>query len=273
MDQPFAPDTPQSPEVLVQSFYADPHVFDILHTPGTANEVNGLERICQKFARTSGDVTWLEPACGTGRYLRVAAGRGINVVGFDTSSDMIEYAQRRIPTGKGAGTSSLFVGDMVSFTPPVKANSIDMSFNTINTIRHLETDDAMLAHFECTRRVLKRGGIYVVGVSITDYVHERETEDVWHARRGHVHVDQAVQYLPPEDPNTRTEIVCSIMTVTTPKTTQQIESRYTLRTYDRTQWDTLMHKVGFRRLAAITEWGDEMDPPRWGYTIEVLSPV
>lgn len=273
MDQPQASQTEPATEVLVQSFYADPHVFDILHTPGTANEVNGLERICQKFARTTGHMTWLEPACGTGRYLRVAAGRNINVVGFDTSEDMIEYATKRMPTGTGAGTHSLAAADMASFVPPVTPGSIDMSFNTINTIRHLQTDEAMHAHFDCTRKALKPGGIYVVGVSITDYVYERETEDVWRVRRGGTTVDQVVQYLPPDDPATRTETVCSIMTVTAPKLTQQIESTYTLRTYNRPQWDGIVGAVGFRRLAAVTEMGDEMDPPRWGYTLEVLTPA
>ena len=67
-----------------QSLYADPTVYDILYTPGTAAEIDALERVERSLAgdRLRPDRLWFEPACGTGRCLRVAAGRGRRVAGF-----------------------------------------------------------------------------------------------------------------------------------------------------------------------------------------------
>ena len=68
-----------------QSLYADPMVYDILYTPGTAGEVSAFEMLEKRFAsgRLKKNRLWFEPACGTGRYLRVAQNRGRRVVGFD----------------------------------------------------------------------------------------------------------------------------------------------------------------------------------------------
>ena len=49
--------------------------------------------------------------------------------------------------------------------------SIDAAFNPVNTIRHLESDRAMLRHFAQMADIMKPGAIYVVGVSLIDYDH------------------------------------------------------------------------------------------------------
>ena len=63
----------------MERLYDDPAVYDILHTPGTAREIDVLEFIEATCGQPGG--RWYEPACGTGRYLRVAAGRGRRVGG------------------------------------------------------------------------------------------------------------------------------------------------------------------------------------------------
>ena len=59
-------------------FYSDPAVYDILHAPGTAAEVDAHEKIERALmpGRLKKRRLWFEPACGSGRYLKVAAGRG-----------------------------------------------------------------------------------------------------------------------------------------------------------------------------------------------------
>ena len=141
-----------------RNFYDDAMLYDILHAPGTAEEVDGLERIALRFApgRPERQV-WLDPACGTGRYLRVAAGRGRSVIGVDLSPAMIEYARRRVPGGR------LLVGDMQHLDALLRPASVHFAFNMINTIRHLLTDDALALHLRAMARVLVPGGVYAVG--------------------------------------------------------------------------------------------------------------
>ena len=78
--------------------YTDPAVYDILHARGTAAEVDGLERMAARVRSGRARQTWLEPACGTARYLRLAARRGRRTVGFDLSPVMIATPTARIAT-------------------------------------------------------------------------------------------------------------------------------------------------------------------------------
>jgi len=122
-------------------FYENPSVYDILHTAGTATEVDGLERMVMRFVRTPSRVmTWMEPACGTGRYLRVAGSRGTRVIGVDSSAGMIGYARERM---EDTGIDfRLIEADMRDLGGKVKTGSVDFAFNLINSIRHLESDAA-----------------------------------------------------------------------------------------------------------------------------------
>ncbi|MFG0306810.1 MAG: class I SAM-dependent methyltransferase [Phycisphaerales bacterium JB040] len=249
--------------------YADARVYDILHRPGTADEVTTLERIAARFGESRRADRWLEPACGTGRLLRVAAARGRRVTGFDLEPAMIEYARDRLKAQGLASRARLFVADMRSFAdhagPPA-----DLAFCTINTIRHLTTDDAMLRHFQQAARALRPGALYVVGLSTTLYGCEQETEDVWQATRAGTRVTQTVQYLPPS-PADRAETVISHLEIErTGRATESRTSRYTLRSYSLSEWTGLVDASGFELLAPVDDGAFQIDPPRTGYAHWVL---
>jgi len=203
------------------SLYADPAIYDILYAPDTWREVDALERIERRYAREAGrslsrDRFWFEPACGSGRYLRCAARRGRRTAGFDLDQRMLDYAAaRKLPAN--ARPPRLFRADMADCLDAARAagirpGSVDFGFNPVNSIRHLASDRAVLAHLDQTAELLKPGGLYVVGLSLTDYANLLPEEDLWTAARGQCRVTQLVNYLPPE-PGTkqaRTERVLSV---------------------------------------------------------------
>ena len=253
-------------------FYASPAVYDILHTPGTAREVDGLERLARRFVGP-GARAFLEPACGSGRYLRVLALRGHRAIGFDRDGAMVEYASARLRRFKRA---RVFVGDMRTFADAggVRAGSVDLAFTPINSIRHLDSDRAMLEHLEQVARVLRAGGRYAVGVSITQYGVEEPSEDRWEGGRGGCRVTQVVQYLPaPGGPGRggREETVISHMTVRTTGRTRHIDSSYVLRAYDLGQWDRLVSRSALRVEAVVDERGDDLALAPPGYAVFVLG--
>ncbi len=255
-----------------QGFYDDPRVYDVLHTPGTASEVDGLERIERRFAgRTRGMPVWLEPACGTGRYLRVAAGRGRRVVGFDLSDGMIGYARESLKRRGHARRSRMFVADMGEFADHVPWR-VDLAFNLISTIRHLGSDAALLAHLEQVARTLAPGGVYAVGLGTCVYGAEMESEDVWTARRGSMGVTQVVQYFPARGAD-RVERVVSHMTVRTPAGERHIDSAYTLRAYSLGQWYDAIAASPMRLEAVVEEDGRDVEAPASGYAVYVLRPA
>ncbi|MCC6677851.1 MAG: methyltransferase domain-containing protein [Phycisphaerales bacterium] len=296
-------------------FYSLTELYDILHTPGTAREVDGLERIARKFApgavrtkskdhdrlggspitgtkRVTESPVWLEPACGTGRYLRVLARRGYRAIGFDKSAEMVAYAEERLgaraerhgsesraTTGRATGgraAARVFVAGMEDFDRRLRGVKVDFAFNLINTIRHLPSDRAMVAHFDAMARAMKKGAVYIVGLSLTAYGRERDDEDLWKGRRGATEVTQIVQYLPPppevrRGPGARTERVISHLVVRSGERTRDITSAYTLRCYSLKQWMKVVEKSALEVLASIDEDGNDHLARDGGYCVFVLG--
>ncbi len=251
--------------------YADASVYDILQTPGTAAEVDGFERVEAAWGGASGraDRLWFEPACGTGRYLRVAAGRGRRVGGYDRDPGMVAYAARRLgPVVRTADMTDPMV-------PGVRPGAVSFAFNPVNTIRHLPDDAAVLAHLAQVAWLLAAGGLYVVGISLTDYDWLEPEEDLWEAARGRCRVSQLVNYLPPEPgtPRARLETVVSHLTITRPGGVEHRDDHYDLRTYDARQWRRLVERSALRRVASCDGEGQPLAGRRLPYQLEVLAPA
>lgn len=257
--------------------YEDALVYDVLHAPGTAEEVTGLEAIERRFVPKDmlrRGRCWLEPACGSGRYLREAAKRGIDVIGFDQLEGMVEFARERTPEpGPGIGQSNYFQADMTAFSASIGKRCVTFAFNTINTIRHLPSDDAMRAHFAEVAKVLVPGGVYAVGMSLSAYGREQPSEDVWSGRRGSLGVQQIVQFFPSDaegSPSSRAERVISHLVIDRPSGVEHRDSVYTLRTYNMEQWNTLVSSIDLHRTATVDEKGHDVFPSDGGYFLFIL---
>lgn len=261
-----------------QGFYDDPAIYDILHTPGTAEEVEGLLRIARRHAPTRRPRRWIEPACGSGRYLRVLSARGERALGFDLSASMVEYARKRLDR-LALRHARACVAPMETFADALGLeHKFEVGFNLINSIRHLPGEAAMREHLGQMRRALVEGGIYIVGISISAYGLEAASEDVWEGRRGSCHVRQLVSYLPPDvdlgegHPRARLERVISQMTVTTPAGERQIGSTFDLFCYDVRQWRAVVASAAYEIVACVDEDGRETPEPEPGYALFILRP-
>lgn len=243
--------------------YDDAEIYDILHQPGTAAEAAGMVRIARRFLPRRTTPTFLEPACGSGRYVRALASLGYHASGFDLNPAMIRFARRGAPV-----KARFFVADMTSFA--TRAPKAWCLFNPINSIRHLGSDLALRAHFDQSRRALHPGGISVIGISLSWYGAEVPTEDVWTGARRSTRVSQVVSYFPPS--TGRREHVVSHLTIARRGEEEHRDSRYWLRTYDRTQWETAIGRAKFRILGIVNEQGRDDDPGRVGYALWVLTP-
>lgn len=267
-------------------FYSDARIYDILHGPGTLGDLTMLERVERIAAKQSHSKPdrvailkksriWLEPACGSGRYLLAAAKRGRRVVGFDLEPAMIEYCNKGVAKLEGAARRRcrFAVADMTDFMSVVPEASVDFAFNLINTIRHLPTDAAMIAHLGQVRRALRPGGVYVVGISLSAYGLETATEDLWSGKRGATTVTQVVQYEPPVGlrGGARVERVFSVVTVASPRGERQMSSTYGLRTYSRAQWERVIERAKMRVMRIVDDDGHDHEPGALGYAIWVLT--
>lgn len=250
------------------ALYADPEVYDILHEPGTAAELRGLERAAL-LCLNGKNQRWIEPACGSGRLVRLVAGRGRFCAGFDLSRAMIRYAKRAAEAEGVADLAEFFVGDMRNLGRRKDLAAYDVAVNPINSIRHLATDAAMHDHLRAVRRALRPGGVYVVGLSLCAYGMEEETEDVWRGRRGRTSVTQVIQYLPPRA-GSRVERAVSHLTVRTPGGERHLDSAYDLRGYNLAQWERLIGRSAMRLGAVADSMGRPVEPTEPGYFLFVL---
>jgi SAM-dependent methyltransferase len=255
--------------------YDDAAIYDLLYTPGTATEVDGLERLARRFIDRA-QPHWLEPACGTGRYLRVLAARGHHVTGFDHKPGMLEYAQGRLQHSSARRRVHLFHADMERFSAAIEPGTIDIAFNLVNTIRHLESDAAVLRHLAEMARVLRPGGIYVIGISLSAYGSESPEEDVWEARRGRCRVRQVIQFLPPgtwigSGRGERIERAVSHLMVERPSGQEHRDTTYPLRCYDAAQWRWLLTHSPLRPIGAANAAGRMMPRRPMPYALDVLD--
>lgn len=225
-----------------RSLYDCPQWYDIVHEAGTAAEVTQLQRINKKYG--TGGRRWLEPACGTGRFLRVLANRGCQAVGYDASPVMLDYARRRLQA-RGL-KARLCPGDMATFVRP---RTFDIAFNLINTFRHLLDPLEALAHLNCIARSLKRGGVYVLGIDLIDYDDPQPGEEVWVARRGRCNVRHVMFNIPPERRRRRERIINHLI-VDTPSGRSTYESHYDLLSYNLAEWLYLLEESELNCIAA-----------------------
>jgi SAM-dependent methyltransferase len=247
--------------------YSDPEVYDILHWPGTLAEFRGLMRAAKTVLGSEGPWTVLEPACGTGRLLRVAAEAGHRAIGFDLAAGMVEYAAAKLERHRGR-RHRVFVGDMMEFARGMAGVRVDVAFCPINTIRHLESDAAMLTHFEQIESVLRRDGVYLVGVTSSLPKLESPSEDLWKGSRGRVRVQQIVSFIPPA--RGRFERVHSHLIVRTPRGEQHRDSTYRLRTYSLEQWTSLVERSPLKTAGTFDAAGKPVSPPKLGYAVWAL---
>ncbi len=85
------------------------------------------------------------------------ASRGFQLTGLDLNPNALAYCGKKLER-KGL-KAKLVVGDMTDFalSPP-----FDAAFNTLNTFRHLTTEDQAVRHLKLIAKHLKQGGIYVL---------------------------------------------------------------------------------------------------------------
>jgi ubiquinone/menaquinone biosynthesis C-methylase UbiE len=126
-------------------------------------------------ALTSGGPV-VELAIGTGRIAVPVAEAGIDVIGVDSSPQMLAVARS---TAEAAGVSSrldLRVGDLR--TPPV-SERVPLVICPFRSLLHMETEDEKLRALTAARELLEPRGAYVFDVFAPSREDIDETHDRW----------------------------------------------------------------------------------------------
>ncbi|MDP1662236.1 MAG: class I SAM-dependent methyltransferase [Phycisphaerales bacterium] len=257
------------------SYYDDPLIYHVLHMHGTRAEARVFERLARRHATNaaSGPLRWLEPASGTGRYLHALAQAGHSGVGVDMLAPMNAFAAAEAERLGLAARVRFITAPMERFN--VRRAAFDVAINPINSVRHLMTDRALVDHLSCVRRALRSGGVYIVGVEVNPTGMAQPSEDVWKGRVAGLSVHQFVSYVPPEG-RSRRETAMSHKTILIGRGAQRkerhIDSVYHLRTYTKSQWESLLQTAGWEVVACYGPTGRAKAFEPIGYCLQVLRP-
>jgi SAM-dependent methyltransferase len=179
----------------------------------------------------------LEPACGTGRLIYRMSKAGYHCDGFDLNEKAIDFCNKRL--AKNGMRESTWVADMTDFS--VK-KPYDAAFNTINSFRHLSSEQAALDHFKCLGQAIRPGGIYALGFHLTPKKGTPTDEESWSARRGHLVINTRM-WPKDKNPTKRVERFHLRFDVYRPTEQFRIDDVLVLRSYTHKQFQSMINKT------------------------------
>jgi SAM-dependent methyltransferase len=237
-------------------WYCHPEYYEAIFGPDSPKEMDFLCAVGERHG--TGGPLFLEPACGSGRLLQEGAKRGLQMVGYDASWAMLEYARERL-TPKQSKHVRLHEARMETFSPRALKRKVDLAYNLVSSFRYLSSEAAALSHLVATRGLLKPGGVYVLGFHLTDYSRKGFEHERW---VGKVKRDMVVcntREWPPEKSPRRSRMRNRLQ-IQGPKKNWVIETDWFFRTYDIAQMKRLIRKAGFE-LQALYNFDYKLDEP------------
>ena len=219
-------------------WYSTPLYYDIIFDSDTKKEATFLEDVFARHSKLkpSKDKLVLEPACGSARLMVELAKRGWSTFGFDLMPEMIEFSKKRM-----AKTNAVLWQDLMeSFVVPGN-KQFDLAHTLVSTFKYLLTEKQAEAHLHRVADVVKPGGIYVLGVHLTDYANTKAEHERWTGERKGVQVVCNIHSWP-ADKKTRLEKVRSRLRVTKDGQTRTQETVWNFRTYNAAQMKSLLAK-------------------------------
>lgn len=237
------------------SIYDFPKYYDLVFGSDTAAEISFLKACVKKFVK--GRVKRLfEPACGTGRLLYRLGKEGFEVGGIDLNVKAVEFCNARLQRLKLKGRVQ--AGDMADFAVD---KPFDVGFNTINSFRHLNSEQAAVGHLVSMANAIRSGGIYVLGFHLTPTRGEADDEESWSARRGQLMINTQMWPVS-KDSKKRLECFGIRFDIYTPTETLKINDVLRLRSYTLKQYQSLMQSVSeYWEPVGYYDFGYKFDEP------------
>jgi SAM-dependent methyltransferase len=240
--------------ILVANCYDYPQYYDIALQAYTQGEADFIEAACRKYCPFDAR-RLLEPACGSGRLVTELATRGYQMTGFDLNRPALSYLRRRLTRRRLHAET--FKAEMSDFR---LNRPVDSAYCTVNTFRHLLTEQAARGHLECIVDSLRPGGIYILGLHLLPLGGNEVDVQRWTQRRGDTKVTVTLcvrrTHLRSRTENLR---VCLLMR----RGSKELRLRYEFqfRTYTARQFRRLLASVPSLELCNIYDFRYDIRQP------------
>lgn len=241
-----------------RDWYDTPLYYDIIFDADTPREGAFLEAVYAQHGPGGRSRQMLEPACGSGRLVLEMARRGWRVTGFDGNARMLDFARERLK--KADLKARLWDDWMQSFTLP-KEQSFDMAHCLVSSFKYLHSERDAAACLQRVAACLKPGGLFVLGVHLTDYPRAAEEHERWVAERDGIRV-VCNTHTWAADPKTRLEDLRTRLQITHAGRTHTQETQWQFRTYNAAQMRALLRKVPSFELVQCYDFTYDISEPR-----------
>lgn len=216
------------------NWYNLPTYYDISFSHEMSDELGFLRNAFNQYCK-SPHPKLLEPACGSGRLIIPLVRNGFDCTGFDLNDNALKYLQEKLK--RNSLRATIFKGDMIDF--PAYRKKYDAAYCTVDTFRHLLSEKKAIQHLINVAGVLKRNGIYILGLHLIPEQGVTDKLTRWTAKRGRLTVKTSIEMLA-LNTKERTETLKVVLNPVTKTRNEKFESIYKLRTYSLRQFQKLI---------------------------------
>ncbi len=236
----------------IKSWYDYPELYELGFLKETPKESKFLMEVFKKYVPFPVQRV-LELGCGSGRLICDMAKRGYAMTGLDLNPTALEYCKKKLKKQECVG--ELVVGDMTNFSFD---EPFDAAINAINTFRHLETEEAALAHLNCVAKHLKPGGVFVLSLHLLPPDGDLWGTERWSAKQGEMKVSYALTVVE-TSMKTRLEKLRISMLVKEKDESFRLSDHITLRIYTAKQLKSLLAKATQFKLIGVHDFWCEIE--------------
>ncbi len=240
--------------ILVANWFDYPQYYDIAFQAYNRREADFIEATCRKYCPFAAR-RFLEPACGSGRLITGFATRGYDVTGFDLSQPALSYLRRRL--ARRLLHAETFKAEMSDFR---LSRPVDAAYCTVDTVRHLLTEQAARRHLTCIADSLRPGGIYVLGLHLVPLDVEKKDVLHWTERRGGTKVTVALRVLR-IDLHRRIENLRVCLLARRGSKEVRLRHEFQVRTYTAMQFRKLLDSVPSLELCDVYDCQYDIEQP------------
>lgn len=235
----------------IPSVYKRAEVYDVAFSyRNVPKEADALTAWYSRMTGKPRPESVVELAAGPARHAREFQRRGINSSMLDNSPEMVQFA-RAASARDGVQLSNYITGDMAKFRLPAKT---DMAVTMLDSVGHLRTDAAMVAHLKSVGVNLKPGGVYVMEIN-NPTARLATTQSRWTAKEGGTSVDmQWGRTGDPFNPATGLRTHTVDVNATTPGGPVKFTEKVTMREWNQASLDRAIQNSGY--FDRITRYGD-----------------
>lgn len=234
----------------VKSWYDYPQLYELGFLKETPKESKFCEAVFKKYVPFPVKRV-IELGCGSGRLVCDMATRGFEMTGLDLNPTALEYCKKKLK--KLGVKGEAVVGDMTKFKFD---EPFDAAINSINTFRHLESEEAALAHLDCVADHLKPGGVFILSLHLLPVDGDLWGTERWSAKEDDLSVYYALTVVE-TSMKTRLEKLRISMLVKNKQESFRLSDHITLRIYTAPQLKSLIAKSKKLKLIAVHDfWYD-----------------